>query len=159
MASNRKNYLVIYYERHNMIDCFNDPYQQKCNAHFKRKDFEKLKKTNSFNLWRTRQLRLQNNECAYCHIDLRKKGIVTHIDHVTPLYHDGKNEYSNFVLSCRRCNIRKWTADNVIYPQWIKDNDIKERTEQRLKSFRQRQQRQAQDILDDDIYDSLSWII
>lgn len=141
-----------------MIDCFNDPYQQKTNAHKKRSEFEKLKLTNSFKLWRNRQLKIQNYECAYCHIDLKKDNIVTHIDHITPLYHDGKNEYSNFVLSCRRCNIRKWTANNYIYPQWIKDNDLKLRREQRLKSLKKKQYNQAISIIDDVILDSLSWI-
>lgn len=141
-----------------MIDCFNDPYQQKTNAHIKRRDFEKLKSTNSFKLWRNRQLKIQNYECAYCHIDLRRDNIVTHIDHITPLYHDGKNEYGNFVLSCRRCNIRKWTANNYVYPQWIKDNDIKLRQEQRLKILKKKQYRQAISIIDDTILDSLYWI-
>ena len=141
-----------------VVDCFNDPYQQRANAHFKRLDFEKLKNTNSFKLWKTRQILIQGNKCAYCFVDLNKRHIVTHIDHVTPLYHDGKNDFSNFVLTCRRCNLRKWTANNYVYPQWIKDNDNKLRHEQRLKSFRQKQKRQLTEIKDDIILDSLSWI-
>lgn len=135
-----------------------DPYAQRYNAHKKRSEFEKQKRTISFKLWRMRQLKVQNGQCAYCRIPLSNKGIVTHIDHVTPLYHDGKNEYTNFVLSCRRCNIRKWTANNYVYPEWIKKNSQGMKHCQRLKQLRKNQQRLANEIISDMEYDAISWI-
>lgn len=138
-----------------IIDVYNDPYCQRLNAHKKRNEFEKLKKTNSFQQWRERQIKVQDNRCAYCKVRLDMYGIVTHIDHITPLYHDGKNEYTNFVLSCRRCNMRKWVANNYVYPEWIKDRDIKMRQQDRLKHLHKQQYQQRQELLDDCILDRI----
>jgi 5-methylcytosine-specific restriction endonuclease McrA len=141
-----------------MLDCYHDPYGEKFEAKKKRREFNNLKNTNSFQLWRDRQFKIQNGRCAWCKVDLNKRYIITHIDHITPLRFDGKNEYNNFVLSCRRCNQRKWIANNYTIPQWIKDNDDKLRQEQRLKSMRQKQYRLAKELIDEDILDSLNWI-
>lgn len=139
-------------------NAYNDPYARRATASKKRVKFEKIKRTQTFKQWRSRQLKVQNNSCAYCRVNLDKRGIVTHIDHVTPLYYDGNNEYNNFVLSCRRCNMRKWISNRYVVPQWIKDNDEKMRQEQRLKSFRNAQKQQAREIIDEQILEDLRWI-
>lgn len=98
-------------------DAYNDPYARRYTASKKRIKFEKMKKTQVFKEWRIRQLKIQKNKCAYCKILLTKRGIVTHVDHVTPLYYDGNNEFTNFVLSCRRCNMKKWISNRYVVPQ------------------------------------------
>lgn len=138
-----------------IIDVFNDPYSRKLNAHIKRKEFEKIKQSRGFKLWKQRQVKVQENKCAYCKICLDKKYIITHIDHVTPLYYDGKNNYSNYVLSCKKCNLKKWVSNRYTIPDWIKYNDNKIRQESRLKSFRQKQKRQINGIIDDIILEDI----
>ena len=102
-----------------VIDCYNDPYSRRLSASNKRKEFEKLKKSQKFINWRKYQTNIQKNKCAYCKVNLSNKGVVTHIDHVTPLYFDGKNDFENLVLSCKRCNTKKWVANTYVVPEWI----------------------------------------
>lgn len=133
-------------------DAYNDPYARKLNAKIKRTKFEKLKKSKSFILWKTRQNKIQEGLCAYCRIPLYHKDIITHIDHVTPLYYDGTNDYKNFVLCCKRCNLQKWVNDRYVIPQWIRDNDEKLKTKQRLNAIRKKQEKQMRELLDEQIY-------
>lgn len=47
---------------------------------------------------------LQKGKCACCHVSLRKK---YHVDHVQPLSKGGSNDKYNLQLLCPTCNIRK----------------------------------------------------
>lgn len=139
-----------------MIDAYNDPYQEKSINLKKRKEFEKLKRTNGFKQWRIHQSKIQNNKCAWCHGDLNKS--VVHVDHIEPLRFNGKNEYKNLVLSCRRCNVKKWIANNRVRPDWIIKNEELMKKRQRRKMILKQQQRLANEINEDIIADSLRWI-
>ena len=140
-------------------DAFSDPYAQKATGAKRRKEFDKLKRSKGFKAWRTRQLKIQEGLCAYCRVPLDKSNIVTHVDHVTPLRFDGTNDYRNFVLSCRRCNEKKWIATNYVVPEWIRKNDEKSRQRQRLNSRREAQYEQAKEMLVQMDRDLLSWIV
>lgn len=142
-----------------MLDAYNDPYARMSTAHNRRREFEKLKLSQAFISWRGRQLKVQKGMCAYCKIKLDRKGIVTHIDHVTPLYYDGTNDYKNFVLTCRRCNLRKWVSNRYVVPEWIIENDQKMRKKQRLVAARQQQKALAQELNDEIIWESIrDWV-
>lgn len=140
-------------------NAYTDPYARKVTAHIKRRKFEKMKKSNGFYHWKIRQMKVQCGKCAYCMVDLNSNGIVTHIDHVTPLYYDGKNDYSNFVLSCKRCNMRKWVSNKYVVPEWIRVNDEKLKSEQRLRMARNMQKTQMRDIIDDVILEQINSFI
>lgn len=145
-----------------VIDCFNDPYSRRLNAKKKRRTFEQLKRSNGFKHWKIQQLKIQEGKCAYCRILLNSSNIVTHIDHVQPLYYEGKNDFNNLVLSCRRCNLRKWISDKRVVPQWIRHNEASFKEKQRLHIARQKQHRQMKEILEievqEQIAQELSWI-
>lgn len=130
-----------------IIDVNKDPYGRRAYASINRKKFELLKRTVEFKKWRSRQLQLQRHRCAYCKVDLRKNNIIIHVDHVQPLYYDGKNAYSNLVLSCRRCNLKKWVNNRIVVPNWIKENEIRDVERQRLKSLRSKQRAQMSEIV------------
>lgn len=140
-------------------DAYNDPYARRATARIGRRQFEQLKKTPGFHAWRTRQIKVQRGKCAYCLIELSSFGIITHVDHVTPLYHGGGNDYRNLVLTCRRCNMRKFTSNRYVVPDWIVEADRKMRERSRLRSLREDQKRQAIELLDDALYESLrEWV-
>lgn len=140
------------------IDVYNDPYSRRRTARIKRSEFNKLKTTQAFKGWRTRQLKIQEGKCAYCKIDLSGDNIVTHVDHVQPLYFDGANSFDNFVLTCKRCNMKKWIDDRYVIPQWIKDNDAKYRRKQQLDMARQKQKAQIKEILDENLLEELGFL-
>lgn len=142
-----------------VIDAYNDPYQEYRFARKKRKEFEKLKGTEAFRSWRNRQYKIQKGKCAWCLIELDREGIVTHIDHVTPLRYEGKNEFTNFVLSCRRCNTRKWVKNNFVYPEWIKENDRIERGKQQRRKLYREQINMAKELLVDTEAEQIRWIL
>lgn len=145
-----------------ITDVYNDPYLRRQTAHKQRVAFNKLKRTNGFKHWRIYQLKVQKNKCAYCPRDLTKANTVTHVDHVQPLYFEGKNSYDNLVLACRRCNVRKWTSDRYVVPQWIKDNKLAFANKQRLTQIRRVQARQMKELvereLDEELANELRWI-
>lgn len=142
-----------------VIDAYHDPYQEYQQATVKRKEFISLKKKEVFRSWRNRQYRIQDGKCAWCLIELDRRGIVTHIDHVTPLRFEGKNEFKNFVLSCKRCNVRKYVRNDLVYPGWIKTNDELEKNKQRSKRLYREQIAQAKELLVDTEADQIRWIL
>lgn len=108
-----------------MIDCFNDPYQRRATASLMRTKFNSIKKTKEFMSWRKKQqFKIQLNQCAWCRVSFSSKGVIVHIDHITPLYFEGKNDYSNYVLSCGRCNIKKWIRNDMVKPDWVKNREL-----------------------------------
>lgn len=136
-------------------DAYNDPNARFASARDKRATFAKLKRTASFKKWRKRQLRIQDNKCAYCRerIDL---GAVVEVDHVQPLIFDGTNRYDNLLLACRPCNQRKWISDRYVVPQWIKNRASRLAIKDRC-HYKQRQA--AIRALDEQLLDEvLFWI-
>jgi len=142
-----------------VIDAYNDPYQEYSEARKKRKEFNQLKSKEVFRSWRNRQYKIQKGKCAWCLIELDRGNIVTHIDHVTPLRFEGKNEFTNFVLSCRRCNRRKWIQNNFVYPEWIKENEEVEKGKQQRRKLYARQINQAKELLVEAEADQIRWIL
>lgn len=138
-----------------VVDAYNDPYGQRAEARKKRVEFNRQKQTDEFKRWRKWQWRIQSGQCAYCRIHLDLKWIVTHVDHVTPLFHEGKNEFANYVLSCRRCNVRKWVSNAYIVPRWIKDNESKILQSKRLKMARRKQKELMQQLVDEQIFSEI----
>lgn len=49
--------------------------------------------------------RRDNHECQYCGIHVTGERIT--VDHVMPKSRGGKHEWTNVVLSCKRCNAKK----------------------------------------------------
>lgn len=139
-----------------IIDTAKDPYGRRYFASQKRREFEKLKRTSSFKTWKVAQLKIQNDRCAYCRISLRRENIVTHIDHVQPLFYEGSNDFNNLVLSCRRCNVKKWISDKRVVPDWIKNNAQEHEDKQRLKSLRWKQRKQMEDLVNREIDEQIS---
>lgn len=135
-------------------DAYNDPYAMKRNGRIKRSEFEKWKRTEQHTKWRRIQLEIQKNQCAYCRVDLTKKNIVTHIDHIHPLRFEGTNRYNNLLLSCRRCNMRKYVATNRVEPDWVKKNKEKVLTKNRLRWFRAQQAKQFHELV---FQEQLGW--
>lgn len=111
-----------------VIDVYNDPYGHRYYAHKKRVAFEKIKRTKEFKWWKIKQFNIQHGRCAYCQVALERKNIITHVDHVVPLFHEGTNDFSNLVLSCRRCNLRKWISNKHVIPDWVKKNKERYKT-------------------------------
>lgn len=145
------------------IDVANDPYARRFYASKKRSEFEKLKRTDEFKRWRTRQLRIQKGRCAYCCIKLSYRNIVTHVDHINPLYYEGSNSFDNLVLSCRKCNVRKWINNRVVKPDWIKRNEADYPTVQRLSTMRGQQKRLMRELIERELdertaFETLDWL-
>lgn len=141
------------------IDVANDPYGRRYYAHKKRVEFEKLKRTPEFKAWRNRQLRIQKKLCAYCQISLTYKNIVTHVDHINPLYYEGSNNFENLVLSCRRCNLKKWVNNRIVEPDWIKKNRANYPKVQQLSTLRGLQKKQMQDLVAKELDEqSIDWL-
>lgn len=125
-------------------------------AQEKRKSFQKLKQTAEFKRWRRRQYdRVQKRKCAYCEKKIHYKKL--HVDHVFPLFEGGKNEYSNFVLSCPSCNIRKWTSTPG-KPLWITKREVEIQQNTKLNEARKEQQAAAEEIVQEQILEELSWL-
>src|ERR1044072_9420933 len=99
-------------------DAYNDPYGKKKTAALMRVKFETCKKTEACAIFRRRQMAVQDYKCAYCQVDLRRKNIVVHIDHRVPLYEGGSNRTNNLLLTCRRCNLKKFTKVYGL-PMWV----------------------------------------
>ena len=142
-----------------VINSFNDPYARRFTVKNKRSEFEKLKKTPEFRKWKNRQMRIQKAKCAYCKVDLRKGNIVVHVDHIDPLYFEGTNDFSNLVLSCRRCNTRKWINNRIVRPDWIKERD----TTVMLQEQRIKQKKLMRELVDKELdiqilNSDLSWL-
>lgn len=101
-----------------------------------RADFEELRLTPEFKIWREEQYRCQEKKCAWCKKSIQCYSQYTHVDHIKPLFHGGTNNYWNLVLSCSYCNRRKgdwttgWTGEPFEVakhhanrkPDWIKPN-------------------------------------
>lgn len=136
-----------------VVDAVNDPYGRRFYARKKRVEFEKFKRTKEFQSWRRIQLRAQKEQCAYCRVKLTKSNIVTHVDHVSPLYHEGTNVIDNLVLTCRRCNLRKYTSNRYVYPEWIKDNKRKHR----IKKMRKEQRKLMNNIIKEEMEQQLAY--
>lgn len=122
----------------------------------KRHQFNKLKRTLEFIEWRRRQYDIvQRRRCAYC-----KKGIhfkKLHVDHVFPLYEGGLNRLDNFVLSCPKCNIKKWVSTPG-KPLWITQRENYLLKEAQLQSIREKQKELVIQLLDEEILTKLDWI-
>lgn len=69
-----------------------------------------------------------NNECAYCglHISehfIKYAGELKHTDfHKEHVYHDGANDISNCVPSCKSCNSQKWI---IPLEEWYSETNEK----------------------------------
>lgn len=133
------------------IDAVNDPYARRHNARLKRSEFEKFKRTKQFKSWKNIQIRAQRYRCAYCRTRLDKANTVVHVDHVDPLYFEGKNNIENLVLACRNCNIKKWINNRVVYPQWITDN----KRSHRVRAIRNEQKKQMKSLVDQELDEQL----
>jgi hypothetical protein len=143
-----------------MIDAYNDPYAQRMYAHIKRSEFEKFKRTNEFKSWKNIQTRAQKHRCAYCKVKFNNGSIIIHTDHVTPLFHEGKNNIENLVLACKKCNLRKYTANHYVYPAWIIEN----KRLYRLKRIRTEQKKQMKALVTKEFDEQLlatelSWLL
>lgn len=136
-------------------DAFNDPYARRATARRMRVKFEAWKRSPEHARWRKAQIKVQGNKCAWCRVKLIEH-IVVHIDHVTPLYYDGKNTTDNLVLSCKRCNLRKWISNKYVMPQWIKDAHEQQYRQRRARALRDEQYRQVRDTLDDIALEQIS---
>lgn len=105
----------------------------------RREEFNLLKHSTEFKIWRKEQYNCQNHQCAWCKEWILEKSEFTHVDHILPLFHGGTNDFSNMVLSCSTCNKRRkgskvkgFNEDNIIFeelnddfntiPSWIKIN-------------------------------------
>ena len=136
-------------------DAYRDPYARRVRAHQQRLTFEQIKRTTSFHSWKNRQMKVQKEKCAWCHIPLTSDNIRTHVDHVTPLFYEGANDFSNLVLSCSRCNLKKWVNNSYVVPDWVKENDLAMRAKQRLDALRRTQYAQAVALNDELIFDEI----
>ena len=58
----------------------------------------------------------QNDKCAYCRGELRKKW---HLDHIVALSKGGSDWPRNLQLLCRQCNVRKSAKDPIVFAQSI----------------------------------------
>lgn len=137
------------------VNCYLDPYLERATAKKKRVEFEKLKRTQEFKDWYSNQKYAQRNKCAYCRVRIDNENIVVHVDHVTPLRFSGKNEYDNFVLSCRRCNTRKWVANNVVVPDWIVRNKARLADKRERNLLKEKQYALARQVNEDILLDEL----
>lgn len=64
-------------------------------------------------------IKVYNNKCCYCSIDLNKSNI--HLDHYIPLARGGEHNINNLVPSCNKCNLSKGSK---LLEEW-KNNDNK----------------------------------
>lgn len=140
-----------------IIDVSKDPYGQKYYGRKNRKTFEQLKRTPAFKRWREQQFKLQQGRCAYCKIPLKAKNIVTHIDHIQPLRFDGTNGYDNLLLSCRRCNTKKWIATNRVLPEWVKNRRVDAEKWSQLTELRREQKRQMKELAQQEIEEQIGY--
>lgn len=138
-----------------VIDVAKDPYGRSFYAAQKRRAFEKLKKTKAFKEWKQKQLLIQEGKCAYCGISLSFRDIVTHVDHVQPLYFEGTNNFDNLVLSCRRCNLRKWINNNRVVPEWIRKRGSNIEAIERLRSAREEQAKIMEELVNQELDDQI----
>ena len=91
----------------------------------KRQAFEELKSSPIYSHWKRAQYNRQGGCCAWCGKKIALNSYYTHTDHIKPLWEGGTNDFSNLVLSCRDCNMRKGTSyeDGITKKaDWIKDN-------------------------------------
>jgi 5-methylcytosine-specific restriction endonuclease McrA len=132
-------------------DAYKDPYGLRVQAHKKRVVFTHMKQTLTFQAWKKRQFKVQLGKCAWCLIPLTNVGVRIHVDHVTPLFFEGENDFSNLVLSCSRCNLKKWISNRYVVPEWIKARDLELRVQKKLKAARKAQYRQARQLIDEAI--------
>jgi CRISPR/Cas system Type II protein with McrA/HNH and RuvC-like nuclease domain len=143
-----------------VINVAKDPYGRRFYAAKKRKAFEKLKRTDAFKAWRERQLKVQEGLCAYCRIPLKYRDIVVHVDHIQPLHYEGTNDLSNLVLTCRRCNLRKWVKNNYVQPAWVKQNEEAQRRQEGVEELRQVQAKQMEALvseeMDEQVYNHIN---
>lgn len=114
----------------------------------RRIEFNKLKKTKDFLEWKTKQMKLQIGRCAWCERRLDKYWKGVHIDHVMPLYHGGKNNYDNLVLTHRKCNLSKWVKPESV-PVWIQNRKNQYDKIMRLQSYRKKQKEIIEDLYQD----------
>ena len=138
-----------------VINLADDPYGRRYYAAQKRRAFEKLKKTKEFLEWKRKQLDIQRGQCAYCNISLAYKNIVIHVDHIQPLYYEGKNDFSNLVLSCRRCNMRKWISNRYVKPSWIVKRVEDQGEHQRLTKARKKQKKVMRGVVNMELDEQL----
>jgi hypothetical protein len=61
----------------------------------------------------------QGSRCAYCPKALTDRNF--HLDHIQPLSKGGHHVYSNVQLTCRSCNLSKFTRE-----MWPKTDDLYE---------------------------------
>lgn len=140
-----------------IYDAYNDPYAQKRTARKRRSEFENLKRTKAFKKWRKEQYSVQTGKCAYCRIPLHYKDIVTHVDHIQPLRFDGTNAFTNLLLSCRRCNTKKYIATNRATPDWVRVRKEVGEKNKKLAGIRKAQANQMKQIMEREFQDQLAW--
>lgn len=91
-----------------------------------RNRFRTMSRTIIFKRFKAEQFELQNGCCYYCNLPfyeeyqiIKWNRVITRtrfveVDHVIALSNGGSNEYSNFVLSCQECNLRKGSKELVV---------------------------------------------
>lgn len=140
-----------------IIDVAKDPYAAKHQGRSNRVAFEKLKRTKAFQAWREEQYDIQDGKCAYCGIPLHHKNIVVHIDHIQPLRFGGSNAYENLLLSCRRCNMKKWVATNRVMPEWVKERKIHIENWKRIREARTEQAQIMKQLVTQELDEQLAY--
>lgn len=50
-----------------------------------------------------------NHRCEYCYAPELVFNFPFEVEHIIPIYRQGKNDESNLALACRSCNLRKGT--------------------------------------------------
>ena len=65
-------------------------------------------------------LNSQRYRCAYCKLELKRKGWRTfHVDHIVPLSRGGGNGRANLQVLCEPCNLRKSAKDPITFAREI----------------------------------------
>lgn len=56
------------------------------------------------------------NRCEYCLLSQKGQEATFHIDHIIPVFSDGKTVAENLALACVSCSLRKGAKETVIDP-------------------------------------------
>ena len=139
-----------------MLNYGNDP-RREVNR-IRRKQFEALKRTEGFKRWKSEQWQVQSGRCAWCRQAMRKDMSNVHVDHALALFHEGRNDYSNLVLSHGKCNMRKYIRIDGV-PQWVINARSRYKPSATIKVQEKIMRRAVRDELDMQTLDYLrTWI-
>lgn len=89
------------------------------NAVRKFRDHKRRKIQNEGDVTSQQILELQQNAktCYWCKCSLR--GVIMHLDHYEPLSKGGRHTISNLVVSCQKCNHKKYAKDPIVFANSI----------------------------------------